>query len=251
MVSMVDRQVGEVLALLAELGIDDDTLVFFSGDNGGADYFTTPDFPRGIHGANRHPRTGVEFRGKKGELYEGGLRIPFLARWPGMIPPGRVSEHLGSFPDVLPTIAEVAGATPPAGIDGLSLVPELLGPQAAGRSQPRHEYLYWEINGWTAIRQGTWRAVKRPKTGAWELYELAADPSESRNVAADHPQVLARLTALAAAASEPAREGTFSRTNRHERDRRAKSGKHDQPDHREPPPEKKPRAKARARATGA
>jgi len=69
MVSMVDRQVSEVLALLAELGIDDDTLVFFSGDNGGADYFASPEFPRGVHGANRHPQTGVEFRGKKGELY--------------------------------------------------------------------------------------------------------------------------------------------------------------------------------------
>jgi arylsulfatase A-like enzyme len=247
MVSMVDRQVGEVLALLADLGIDDDTLVFFSGDNGGADYFASPEFPRGVHGANRHPRTGVEFRGKKGELYEGGLRVPFVARWPGMIPPGRVSELLAYFPDVLPTIAEVAGATPPADIDGLSLVPELFGPQAAGRSQPKHDYLYWEINGWTAIRQGTWRAVKRPKTEAWELYDLAADPSESRNVAAGHPELLARLTALAAAASEPAREGMFSRTDRHERDRRAKFGKHDQPD----APDQRPKAKPRAKAASA
>ncbi len=92
MVTMLDRQVGEVLALLRELGIEDNTLVFFSGDNGGADYFSSAEYPRGIHGANKHPQTGVEYRGKKGNLYEGGLRVPFIARWPGKIAPGRVTR---------------------------------------------------------------------------------------------------------------------------------------------------------------
>src|SRR5581483_5602144 len=106
-------------ALLKDLGIDNDTLVFFSGDNGGADYFPSAEHPRGIHSANRNPRTGLEFRGKKGNLYEGGLRIPFIARWPGKISAGRTSEYLSYFPDILPTIAEVTRAKAPAGLDGI------------------------------------------------------------------------------------------------------------------------------------
>ncbi len=229
MVSMVDRQVGEVLALLRELGLDQNTLVCFSGDNGGADYFASAAHPRGIHSANKNPQTGVEYRGKKGTLYEGGLRVPFIARWPGRIAPGRVSDHLGYFPDILPTIAELAGASLPAGVDGISILPLLLGEQAAGRTQPQHEFLYWELNGWTAVRQGDWRAVQPPKNADWELYDLAADPSESKNLAAERPEILARLVALAEKSHEPAIEGTFSTTERHERDRRAKYGKHDDP----------------------
>jgi arylsulfatase A-like enzyme len=227
MVTMVDRQVGEVLALIKELGIEQNTLVFFSGDNGGNDYFSSAELPRGVHSANKNPQSGVEYRGKKGTLYEGGLRVPCIARWPGKIAPGRVSEHLGYFPDMLPTIAEVTGAKAPADIDGISLVPELLGEAAAGRKQPQHDYLYWEIGPWTAIRQGNWRAVRPKGGGAWELYDLAADPSESHDLAAAQPQKLAALTALAEKAHEPVREGTFTTTDRHERDRRAKFGKHD------------------------
>jgi arylsulfatase A-like enzyme len=226
---MVDRQVGEILALLKKLDIDQNTLVFFSGDNGGADYFTSPEHPRGFHLANKNPQTGVEFRGKKGTLYEGGLRVPFLARWPGKIAPGRVSEFLGYFPDVLPTIAEVTGAAAPAGIDGISILPELIGQAAAGHKQAQHDYLYWEINGWTAIRQADWRAVKPSKSKMWELYDLATDPGESKNLATAHSDVLGRLTTLAAQAHEPVREGSFSTTDRHERDRRAKYGKQDDP----------------------
>lgn len=228
MVSLVDRQLGEVLALLEELGIDNNTLVFLSGDNGGADYFRSQDFPRGIFGANRNPATGVEYRGHKGDLYEGGVRVPFVARWPGHIEAGRTSTHLGYFPDILPTIAEATGATPPADTDGISILPELIGPQAAGHAQARHDFLYWEISGWFAIRQGDWRAVKPPK-GAWELYDLSADPSESNNLAGTMPDALAKLVTLAEKAHEPAVEGTFSRTDRHERDRRAKHGRHDDP----------------------
>lgn len=227
MVTMLDRQVGEIFALLKDLGIDNDTLVFFSGDNGGADYFPSAEHPRGIHSANRNPRTGLEFRGKKGNLYEGGLRIPFIARWPGKIPAGRTSEYLSYFPDILPTIAEVTRAKAPAGLDGISILPELIGAVAVGREQKRHEYLYWEIGGWTAIRQENWRAV-RPAKREWELYDLASDPSESRNLAREKPDILTRLTTTATKAHEPAREGTFSRTDRHERDRRAKFGKEDE-----------------------
>jgi len=229
MVTMIDRQAGEILALLKELGIDKNTLVLFSGDNGGADYFKSKEYPRGLHQANVHPESGVAYRGKKGELYEGGLRIPFIARWPGQIAPGRVSDHLGYFPDIMPTFAEVAGVKPPADTDGISLLPELIGEEAAGRKQAQHDYLYWEIGGWIAIRRQNWRAVKQ---GArpWELYDLSTDPGESRDLAAAQPDLLAKLTALAAQAHEPVREGSFSRTDRHERDRRAKSGRQDEPD---------------------
>jgi arylsulfatase A-like enzyme len=141
-----------------------------------------------------------------------------------------VSEHLGYFPDMLPTIAEIAGASAPADIDGISIVPELLGQAAAGRKQPQHDYLYWEIGNWTAIRQGTWRAVRPSPNRPWELYDLSVDPSESHDLAAKKPEVLEKLTALASKAHEPVREGTFTSTERHERDRRAKFGQHDQPE---------------------
>ena len=171
MVTMVDRQMGEILALLKELGIEKNTLIFFSGDNGAADYFKSKDYPRGVHSGNKNPQTGVEYRGHKGNLYEGGIRVPFFAYWPGKIAPGRVSEYLGYFPDVLPTIAEATGAKAPADTDGLSLLPELIGEAAAGHKQAQHDFLYWETGGWTAIRQGQWRAVRPKASQPWELYD--------------------------------------------------------------------------------
>lgn len=227
MVTMLDRQVGEIISLLKELGIEQNTLVMFSGDNGGADYFVTPQHPRGVHSANKHPETGVEYRGNKGTLYEGGLRVPFIARWPGKIVPGSRSDLLAYFPDLLPTFAEACGAKVPANVDGLSILPTLLGETVAGRQQPQHDYLYWEINGWTAIRQGTWRAVKPAKSDEWELFDLATDPSETKNVAATQAETLSRLVALATKAHQPVREGSFASMDLHERDRRAKYGKHD------------------------
>src|SRR5690606_31303282 len=163
--------------------LEQNTLVVFCGDNGGNGYFADKDHPRGFHGANVHPETGVEFRGKKGNLYEGGLRIPMIARWPGKIEPGRVSDLLWYFPDVLPTRAELAGVQPPSEIDGLSILPELLGEKAVGRPQPKHEYLYWELNGQTAVRMGDWKAVRPGKNRKWELYNLSRDVSEEHNLA--------------------------------------------------------------------
>ena len=242
MVTMVDRQVGELLAMLKELGIDQNTIVFFSGDNGANDYFKSAEHPRGVHLGNKNPQTGVEYRGNKGTLYEGGVRIPFVARWPGKIAPGSDSQHLGYFPDILPTVAELTGAKAPSDIDGISLVPELLGKAAAGREQAKHEYLYWEINGWTAIRKNDWRAVRPKENQPWELYDLANDPSESVNLASSKPDVLRDLTTLAAAAHQPVREGAFSSQDRHERDRRAKFGRHNEAE----APELKPKAKNKA-----
>ncbi|MCA9143309.1 MAG: sulfatase-like hydrolase/transferase [Planctomycetaceae bacterium] len=225
MVSMVDRQVGEVLALLKELELEENTLVFFCGDNGGNDYFTDAEHHRGIHGANLNPLTKDEFRGRKGMLYEGGLRIPMIARWPGKILPGKVSDLLWYFPDVMPTVAELAGATTPNDIDGMSIVPELLGEEVAGRKQTQHDYLYWEIGPQTAVRMGSWKAVRPKSNGPWELYDLAKDISESMNVADSQPDVLKQLVDYAAKAHTPAVEGTFHDPDLHERDRQAKFGK--------------------------
>jgi arylsulfatase A-like enzyme len=230
MVTMVDRQMGEILALLKELGIEKNTLIFFSGDNGAADYFKSQEYPRGVHSGNKNPQTGVEYRGQKGNLYEGGIRVPFFAYWPGRIAPGRVSDYLGYFPDVLPTIAEATGAKAPADTEGLSLLPELIGEAAAGHKQAQHDFLYWETGGWTAIRQGQWRAVRPKASQPWELYDVASDPSESKDLAAAQPAILGKLAALAEKAHVPAVEGTFSTTVRHERDRRAKFGKQDELD---------------------
>lgn len=230
MVTMVDRQVGEVLDLLKELGLEEETLVIFSGDNGGADYFRSKEYPRGFHGANVHPETGTQYRGTKGTLYEGGLRIPFVARWPGKIAAGTESDHLGYFPDILPTFVKAAGGNVPSDVDGISLLPTLLGEQAAGEAQAEHEYLYWEIGRWTAIRKGDWRAVRRGGEDAdWELYNLADDPSESQDLAKRNPAQLRELVRLAESAHEPVVEGTFTSLERHERDRRAKFGRHDDP----------------------
>ncbi|GAB6187926.1 sulfatase-like hydrolase/transferase [Thermopirellula anaerolimosa] len=224
MVNMVDRNVGEIRDLLRELGLEQKTIIFFSGDNGGAEYFKDAEHPRGFHAPNVDPRTGVQFRGGKGNLYEGGLRVPMIACWPGRIPPGRVSHLVCYFPDILPTLAELAGAVPPPDIDGISLVPETLGAEAAGREQPQHEFLYWELAGQIAVRKGDWKAVRPARTGPWELYDLSQDVGETRDLAGKHPEILEELIALAESAHQPAVEGSFTQPELNEKDRRAKFG---------------------------
>ena len=224
MVSMVDRDLGRVLDLLGELGLEQDTLVFFTGDNGGQDRFQSKQHPRGFFGPNVDPVTGVEFRGGKGNLYEGGLRIPFLVRWPGRIEPGRVSDLRFAQTDVLPTLTELAGARTPEDVDGISILPELLGAAAVGREQSTHPFLYWEFGSQVAVRAGDWKAIRPGKDEAWALYDLARDPSERADKAAAHPERLAELRAIAGAEHEPARPGTYTSRLLHERDRQAKWG---------------------------
>ena len=224
MVTMVDRNVGQVLDLLRELGLEDETIVFFTGDNGGQDRFRSKEHPRGYFGPNVDPKTGTEFRGGKGNLYEGGLRIPFIVRWPGKIQSAQVSDLLFYQPDVLPTLAELTGAQSPPGVDGLSILPELLGPAAIGRKQQQHEFLYWEYGQQVAVRMGKWKAIKPGKNSSWELYDLNADISEATDIAEKHPEVLARMQAFVEKSHEPVRPGTFETRVRHEKDRRAKWG---------------------------
>jgi arylsulfatase A-like enzyme len=176
--------------------------VIVSGDNGGNLYFKNRTHPHGFFAPNLDPKTGKVFRGQKGLLYEGGLRIPFVVRWPGKVKAGSVSDHLGYFPDGMPTFAEMGGVDCPQDIDGISIVPTLLGEKTAGRAQKNHEYLYWEFMGQTAVRCGNWKAYK-PQKGPWELYDLSRDIEEKQDVAAQNPAVLAKMTGYAAQAHQP------------------------------------------------
>ena len=202
MVHMVDRQIGRILSLLKEMKVDDNTIVFVSGDNGGNTYFKNEHHPHGFFGPNVDPATGTVFRGQKGLLYEGGLRVPFIVRWPDKVRAGSVNDHLGYFPDMMPTLAELAGVDGPADIDGISFVPTLLGEKAAGRPQKNHKYLYWEFNGQTAVRCGSWKAYK-PRKGPWELYDLSKDIEETKNVATQNPAKLEELKGYALEAHKP------------------------------------------------
>ncbi|MCP4847110.1 MAG: sulfatase-like hydrolase/transferase [Verrucomicrobiaceae bacterium] len=219
MVSMVDHNVGQVLDLLSELGLEKDTIVFFTGDNGGQDRFRSKEKPRGFFGPNVNPVNGVEFRGGKGSLYEGGLRISSMVRWPGRIKSGQVSDLVFYQPDVFPTLAELAGAKSPGDLDGLSFLPTLL-----GGKQQKHPFLYWEFGNQCAVRAGNWKGVLDRKKESWELFDMDKDISEKKNLAGEHPDIVSRMKAIALREHTPAEPGMFTQRTRHERDRWAKWG---------------------------
>lgn len=207
MLEMADRQIGEIMALLKELKIDDNTIVFLSGDNGGAPYFQNSQHPHGFFDPNLDPKTGKRFRGGKGNFYEGGLRIPFIVRWPGKIKTGTVSNHLGYFPDIMPTLAEIAGAQAPTGTDGISILPTLLGEDPASSQTSQHLYLYWEDSKSIAVRMGQWKAIKPKEEASFELYDLSTDLEELNNVAALYPEILEKMILYAKEAHKPPRHG--------------------------------------------
>jgi len=182
MVSRLDRDVGRLLTALEEQALDRDTLVIFAGDNGPhREGGATPQF-FGSSGP---------LRGLKRDLYEGGIRVPFIARWPGKIEPDSTADHISAFWDFLPTCAELAGADVPEGIDGLSMVPTLLG--QADR-QERHESLYWEFKEKRAVRMGNWKAVRLGgEDGKLELYNLGNDIAEEHDLSEQHPEIIARI----------------------------------------------------------
>jgi len=194
MVSRFDRSVGRILDEIKTLGLDEKTLVIFTSDNGPA--------PLNAGGSDSpFFESAGPLRGLKGSAYEGGIRIPFIARWPGKVSPEKESSLPLAFYDVLPTLCELAGATPPAEIDGLSFVPTLLG----GGEQMQHDFLYWEFagyEGYQAVRMVDWKAI-RPKlkkgSSEIELYNLADDLSEKKNVAADHPDLVKKAEEVMAA----------------------------------------------------
>ncbi len=195
MITRLDHSVGRIVDLLRRLDIDKHTLVMFSSDNG----------PHKEGGADpAFFKSSGRLRGHKRDLYEGGIRVPLIAAWPGKIKPGSVSKHVSAFWDILPTFADVAGTKTPLGIDGRSFLPTLVGDD---EKQTQHEFLYWEFHehgSKQAVRRGDWKAVNFVGD-RFELYNLKLDPSEQTDVADANPEVVKTIKAyLAKARTSPA-----------------------------------------------
>jgi len=195
MITLADRDVGRMLDLLKELKLDNDTIVFYTSDNG-----PNPPFIKALN-------SNAGLRGAKGNLYEAGIRMPMVVRWPGQVPAGAVSDFAWTFADFLPTAAAVAGAQPPQGIDGVNILPTLL-----GKHQPPHT-LYWEFPQpfQQAVRIGDFKGIRFGTADPLVLYDLAKDPKETTDVSAAHPDVVKKMEAFLAAARTdspywPARE---------------------------------------------
>lgn len=202
MVTRMDRDIGRILDHLKQQKLDENTIVFFTSDNGphqegGAD----PEFFN----------SNGELKGIKRDLYEGGIRVPMIVRWPGRVKAGAVSDRVWAHWDFLPTAAELAGAKAPGRLDGVSMAAALM-----GRPQPEHPYLYWEFHerGFQqAIRMNDWKAVRLKPGAPLELYDLKRDVGETTNIAGEHPQVVRQIeTILTHARTEssiwPARAAT-------------------------------------------
>jgi arylsulfatase len=189
MISFMDKQVGRLMSLLEELNLDDNTVVFFTSDNGTthlgeqADY----EFFNSVGG----------LRGLKGSLYEGGIRVPMVVRWPGRIQAGAASHLPAAGYDMLATLSDIVTAEAPASTDGISIMPTLMGRSGQQRI---HEYLFWDFAGYgkqIGVRMGKWKGIKpniRDQADVpLELYDLEADPGEQMDVAAENPDVAARI----------------------------------------------------------
>jgi len=188
MVTLLDEHVGQILALLKELGIDDNTIVSFTSDNG--------PHMEGGHNPKFFDSNGP-LKGHKRDLYEGGIRVPFIARWPGKIKPGTTCDLPVAMWDFMPTAAELAGIDAPKGIDGISYLSALLGDMD---KQKKHEYLFWafyERGGKVAVRMGKWKGIRnnvnKNPDSTLELYDLSQDIGETKNIAADQPEIVKKL----------------------------------------------------------
>jgi arylsulfatase A-like enzyme len=195
MVTRMDEHVGRLADLVKELGLDSNTLILFTSDNGPS--------AEGSHSVDFFDSNGP-FRGVKRELYEGAIRVPMIARWPGRVPAGRTSEQVWAFWDVLPTLAELAGLPPVSGVDGISMAPALTG----GEQAQQHEYLYWDyahVRGTfsQALRTGNWKGIRNGPGARLELYDVVQDPGETTDLAERHPAVVARIEALIEQAYTP------------------------------------------------
>ncbi|MFT7620355.1 MAG: arylsulfatase A [Planctomycetota bacterium] len=185
MISRLDRDVGRVMAKLKEKGLDENTVVVFSSDNG----------PNADGGCDRDffNSTG-NLKGMKGTLFEGGIRIPMIARWPGQIAAGSESDHISAFWDILPTLAQLAGLPEPDGLDGKSLVPTLVGLKD---EQEQHEYLYWELDGHRqAMRFGDWKLIRNNPDPQVSLYHLSTDPKELNDLGNKRHEITRRMKSI-------------------------------------------------------
>lgn len=194
MITRMDKGVGEIVALLDELGVGDNTILMFTSDNGHHD--------EGGHNTETFDPNGP-LRGKKRDLYEGGIRVPMIVRWPGKIKPGSITKHVSYFGDVMATVCQLTGTSVPEGLDSISFLPTLLGEP----NQLDHEYLYWEFyeqGGKQAVRSASWKAVRIPMfNGPIELYNLDNDLGESKDIAQNHPAVVQRLRDFMDSAHQP------------------------------------------------
>jgi arylsulfatase A-like enzyme len=198
MITRMDRDIGRLMAQLKKLGLDENTVVMFSSDNG----------PHKEGGADpTFFNSAGPLQGYKRALYEGGIRVPMIARWPGRIKAGSTSNHASAFWDFLPTCCELVGEKAPEGIDGISMVPTFLG---QSRKQKKHEFLYWEFHEQgkrQAVRMGNWKGVRqnvaKKPNGPIELYNLKDDIGEKNNVADRHPEVAAKIERYMKAARTP------------------------------------------------
>ncbi len=188
MITRLDAHVGRLLDRLGDLGLSERTLVFFSSDNG-------------PHNESRHNpdrfRPSGPLRGMKRSLTEGGIRVPAIAWWPGVIRPGRLTDHVAYLGDWFATVCELAGVEPPSGLDSVSFAPTLRGDEAAQR---RHEWLYWEFHergfSQAALWEGRWKGIREGGLdGPIQLYDLSNDLGETKDVAAAHPEIVARIAA--------------------------------------------------------
>ncbi len=188
MITRMDTDVGRLLDLVDGLGIKEETVVMFSSDNGPHD--------EGGHATERFD-PGGPLRGMKRDLYEGGIRVPMIVRWPGTTPAGSTSEHIGYFGDLMATVAELSGAELPPNTDSISFLPTLSGKPEL---QQEHRYLYWEFyeqGGKQAVRSGQWKAIRMPwMTGTTQLYDLSRDVGEEQDVADQYPAIVKNLEAM-------------------------------------------------------
>ncbi len=195
MITRLDADVGKLLDTLRELGIDDNTLVMFTSDNG-------PHHEGGQNTERFDPNGPL--RGFKRDLYEGGIRVPLIARWPGTIAAGGTSDHISYFGDAFATLAELTQQPIPQHLDSISMLPTLTGKTA---EQRQHDYMYWEFyeqGSKQAVRSQNWKAVRIPMiTGNTELYDLATDIGETTNVATEHADVVHRLEQMMTEAHVP------------------------------------------------
>jgi arylsulfatase len=184
MVTRMDKDVGRIMSLLKELSLDDNTLVIFTSDNG-------PTFNGGSDSA--FFESAKPLRGLKGSVYEGGIRVPYIARWPGRIKAGSTSNHISAFWDFLPSCCELIGEDPPQDIDGISMLPTLFG---RAQQQKKHKYLYWELRGQQAARMGKWKALRLKPGRKIQLYDLDSDIAESKDLADEHPEIVAKMAEI-------------------------------------------------------
>jgi arylsulfatase A len=192
MISRMDKNVGRLMGLLKELGLDKNTLVIFSSDNGTTMLKREVDY--------EFFNSVGPLRGLKADVYEGGIRVPMIARWPGKIDSGTKSDLVSAFYDVMPTLCDIAGVKSPKETDGISFVPTLLG---QSKKQLKHEFLIWEFyggQGQQAVRLGDWKGVRRQckkdPDGPIELYDLVTDIGEKHNVADQHPDIVKRVVQI-------------------------------------------------------